>query len=159
LRHGLLNPMTCWTFTPPLRGGNPLVERSPQGFTLGYFRLFPPGRTALNASLFPHLKLLLYRLRKNSIWKESWFYTEGGGGFNPRITPIKSMGAFRPGGVFSANYTEFLSFSAACIARSENNALGVEVPRALFYLRRCNPLMDFYLGRRLRAIESNMPLR
>jgi hypothetical protein len=30
----------------------------PQGFTLGYFRLFPPGRTALNASLFPHLELL-----------------------------------------------------------------------------------------------------
>jgi hypothetical protein len=29
-----------------------------QGFTLGYFRLFPPGRTALNASLFPHLELL-----------------------------------------------------------------------------------------------------
>jgi hypothetical protein len=25
---------------------------------LGYFRLFPPGRTALNASLFPHLELL-----------------------------------------------------------------------------------------------------
>jgi hypothetical protein len=62
----------------------------------------------------PQNKGGLYRLRKNSIWKESWFYTEGGGGFNPRITPIKSMGAFRPGGVFSANYTDFLSFSATC---------------------------------------------
>jgi hypothetical protein len=28
------------------------------GFTLGYFRLLPPGRTALNASLFLHLELL-----------------------------------------------------------------------------------------------------
>jgi len=41
---------------------------------------------------------------------------EGGGGFNPRITPIKSTGAFRPGGAFSANYAEFLGFSAACSA-------------------------------------------
>jgi hypothetical protein len=30
------------------------------GFTLGYFRLFPPGRTALNVSLFPHLRIAEY---------------------------------------------------------------------------------------------------
>jgi hypothetical protein len=35
---------------PP--GRESLGRTLPQGFTLGYFRLFPPGRTALNASLF-----------------------------------------------------------------------------------------------------------
>jgi len=66
-------------------------------------------------------------LRKNSIRKESGVYTEGGGGFNPRITPIKSTGAFRPGGVFSANYTESLSFSAACESLGEKGRLHEKV--------------------------------
>jgi hypothetical protein len=39
--------------------GRKIIGRTlSQGFTLGYFRLFPPGRTALNASLFSHLELL-----------------------------------------------------------------------------------------------------
>jgi hypothetical protein len=38
-----------------------------------------------------------------SAWREALHAAEkldpeGGGGFNPRITPIKSTGAFRPGG-------------------------------------------------------------
>jgi len=44
---------------PP--GRESLGRTLPQGFTLGYFRLFPLGRTALNASLFPHLVLLPQR--------------------------------------------------------------------------------------------------
>jgi hypothetical protein len=36
-------------------------------------------------------------------------------GFQPPYNANKSTGAFRPGGVFSANYTEFLSFSATCL--------------------------------------------
>jgi len=49
----------CWAFTPPRRGGNPSAERFPRVFTLGYFRLLPPGGTALDASLLPHLELLV----------------------------------------------------------------------------------------------------
>jgi hypothetical protein len=45
---------------PP--GRESFGQTPPKGFTLGYFRLFPPGRTALNASLFPHLELLLQLL-------------------------------------------------------------------------------------------------
>jgi ribosomal protein S27AE len=44
--------------------------------------------------------------------------TPSGGrrGFQPPHNANKINGAFRPGGVFSANYAEILSFSAACIA-------------------------------------------
>jgi hypothetical protein len=58
-RHGLLNPMTVLGFHTAPPGRESLGRTFPQGFTLDYFRLFPPGRTALNASLFPHLELLI----------------------------------------------------------------------------------------------------
>jgi len=48
---------------PP--GRESLGRTLPQGFTPGYFRLFPPGRTALNASLFPHL--LLRQINTNNV--------------------------------------------------------------------------------------------
>jgi hypothetical protein len=57
-RHGLLNPMTVQGFHTAPPGRESFGRTLPQGFTLGYFRLFPPGRTALDASLFPHLELL-----------------------------------------------------------------------------------------------------
>jgi hypothetical protein len=50
--------MTVLGFHTAPPGRESLGRTLPQGFTLGYFRLFPPGRTALNASLFPHLELL-----------------------------------------------------------------------------------------------------
>jgi len=51
--------MTMLGFHTSPPGRESLGRTLPQGFTLGYFRLFPPGRTALNASLFPHLELLI----------------------------------------------------------------------------------------------------
>jgi hypothetical protein len=51
--------MTVLGFHTAPPGRESLARTLPQGFTLGYFRLFLPGRTALNASLFLHLELLL----------------------------------------------------------------------------------------------------
>jgi hypothetical protein len=51
--------MTVLGFHTAPPGRESLGRTFPQGFTLGYFRLFPPGRTVLNASLFLHLELLL----------------------------------------------------------------------------------------------------
>jgi hypothetical protein len=58
--------MTVLGFHTAPPGGNPLVERFP------YFRLFPPGRTALNASLFPHVELV-----QVDCWRGSRVVIEG----------------------------------------------------------------------------------
>jgi hypothetical protein len=57
-RAGCGIPVTAGGFHTAPPGRKILGRTLPQGFTLGYFRLFPPGRTALNASLFPRLELL-----------------------------------------------------------------------------------------------------
>jgi len=51
--------MTVLDFHTAPPGRESLGRTLPQGFTLGYFRLFPPGRIALNASLFLLLELLV----------------------------------------------------------------------------------------------------
>jgi hypothetical protein len=56
--HELHNPGTVLGFHTALPGRESLGRTLSQGFTLGYFRLFPPGGTALDASLLPHLELL-----------------------------------------------------------------------------------------------------
>jgi hypothetical protein len=64
--------MTVLGFHTAPPGRESLARTLPQGFTLGYFRLFPPGRTALNASLFPHLELV-----QVDCWRGSRVVIEG----------------------------------------------------------------------------------
>jgi len=63
--------MTVLGFHTAPTGRESLGRTFPQGFTLGCFRLFPPGRTALNASLFPYLELLDHRPRGGFLYRSA----------------------------------------------------------------------------------------
>ena len=56
LRSELLNPFIVRSFHTAPPGRQSLGRTLPQGFTLGYFRLFPPGRKASIVWLFFRLK-------------------------------------------------------------------------------------------------------